>query len=268
MDNNKLALLEPGAIDDLTTGFARAGSFEPKRSYVSQMSRDVDLSLADAVIKEALRAGVGPEADRWLAPRLHAALRLTRGEASDRRLWSYLGVVKYPNYVRERFGQKEEGAPLDRFAGPDAKQALARLWWIAELTRNGADYSDVILACTPQEVPNTGLKLRCFRHRPTAIALARICATGADGKPLAGRKINALFKMINARLSVTTVHAVAADLPPEQGAILRWLGGPAPAVQDVLTSPTGPSDRPVDDDALRSATAFVTDVARTAGVLE
>lgn len=32
-------------------------------------------------------------ADAWLAPRLHATLRLTRQEAADRRLWNHLALA-------------------------------------------------------------------------------------------------------------------------------------------------------------------------------
>lgn len=38
-------------------------------------------------------------ADAWLAPRLHAALRLSRREAADRRIWNYLALGVAPDYV-------------------------------------------------------------------------------------------------------------------------------------------------------------------------
>lgn len=50
-------------------------------------------------------------ADAWLAPRLHAALRLTRREAADRRIWNYLALGVAPDYVVWRhLAAKSEGA--------------------------------------------------------------------------------------------------------------------------------------------------------------
>lgn len=38
-------------------------------------------------------------ADAWLAPRLHATLRLTRREAADKRLWNHIALAVAPDYV-------------------------------------------------------------------------------------------------------------------------------------------------------------------------
>src|SRR5690348_3937505 len=53
----------------------------------------------DAPTKDEERS----RADAWLAPRLHAALRLTRREAADRGVWNYLALVQLDDYVRWRF---------------------------------------------------------------------------------------------------------------------------------------------------------------------
>jgi hypothetical protein len=264
--SSTLMLLESGAVDELPSEFARLGAVSPKPSFLTRPYRDTDLSNMDVLVRKATESGAGPDTDRWLAPRLHAALRLTRAEAADRRMWAYLGVVKYPEYVRARFGQTDAGAPLDRFAGPDSKQALARLWWTAELTRNGPGYADVQLALTPQEVPNTGLKLRCFRHRPTAISLARLCATGAEGQPLHGRDINALFKRVNLRLSTTVLHAIATDPGPDGAAIDLWVATAAQPIEGLLANPTGPNDAGVSIEAIAAATEFIASVGHSMGL--
>src|SRR4051812_15095748 len=43
------------------------------------------------------------ESDRWLAPRVHATLRLTRREAGDAGVWSYLAMSVLDDYVRWRW---------------------------------------------------------------------------------------------------------------------------------------------------------------------
>src|SRR5690349_5484270 len=53
------------------------------------------------------------ESDRWLAPRVHYALRLTRSEASDRETWHWLARNSWADYVRWRWsdgGKKEIAA--------------------------------------------------------------------------------------------------------------------------------------------------------------
>lgn len=51
-------------------------------------------------------------ADAWLAPRLHATLRLTRAEAADRALWNYLAFAVAPDYVVWRhLSRARQGRP-------------------------------------------------------------------------------------------------------------------------------------------------------------
>lgn len=77
---------------------------------------------------------------------LHQSLPLSRRVASDRKLWAWLGVVRYPSFVawRWRPAAKREGPDqrsVMRFAGDPVRQTFARLWWAAELTRNAdGDY--------------------------------------------------------------------------------------------------------------------------------
>src|SRR4051794_918705 len=40
--------------------------------------------------------------DRWLAPRIHFALRLTRAESSDRGMWLWV-ALRYPWYMQWRW---------------------------------------------------------------------------------------------------------------------------------------------------------------------
>ena len=57
-----------------------------------------------------------PTSDRWLAPRLHWSLRLTRSEAADRTMWEWL-AVRHADYVLWRWSGVE-GVAENRWIGP------------------------------------------------------------------------------------------------------------------------------------------------------
>src|SRR4051794_10751697 len=83
-----------------------------------ELGRKVNLGPIRAVIDEAMKRLKRSESDQWLGPRLHATLRLTRREAADKRIWDYLTVVEFPDYVRWRWKDQddsEEAVPIVRF---------------------------------------------------------------------------------------------------------------------------------------------------------
>lgn len=165
------------------------------------------------------------EADAWLAPRVHYALRLSRREAGDRDLWRWLGCVFADDYVRWRWGSAEQDPPnplkvaakLDRFVGPERNHAVARMWWMAELFRNGDDYLPVDRAMRNQDIPNNLFRHDIAHHRPTAQAAVRVL----EGK--IGREANALAKAINAAATTLQVDVIAPDDPLDPGSSELWI---------------------------------------------
>ena len=121
--------------------------------------------------------------DRWLGPRLHSALRLSRREAARRGVWRFLGVCVVPDYVRWRFSgdrdDPESPAKLERFVGADYKQALSRLWWMSEMFRNGPDYEPATRALGNQDVINNLFRMNVAHHRPIALGAVRVLSPGA-----------------------------------------------------------------------------------------
>lgn len=73
--------------------------------------------------------------DIELATYLHASLDLAPGEAAQRQIWSYLGLVLLPDVCAWRFPPNEQRGYLDdRFLGADlTRHTLARLWLRAHL---------------------------------------------------------------------------------------------------------------------------------------
>ncbi|WP_344241963.1 DUF6339 family protein [Actinocorallia libanotica] len=184
-------------------------------------------------------------ADAWLAPRLHATLRLTRAEAANRGLWNYLALRIAPDYVFWRHPgrpskENDRITNRERFSGRITRQAFARLWWAAELFRDGYDYRSVEIACgKPQDLLNTILSTEIIRHRPTAQALLRLVA---DGTVATSDHVNELSKALNAAGMTLVYEVIAPDAPLDTDAYRTWVDerGNSNIPFDAL--PDGPDD--------------------------
>jgi hypothetical protein len=166
--------------------------------------------------------------DTWLGPRLHAALRLSKREAGSRDVWRFMGLWA-ADYVRWRFGQEsgvedpDKAAPTERFVGPDSKHALARLWWMSELFRDGKNYAAAALALTNQDIINNLFRMRIAKHRPTALAALAVLPLGKDGQSLSdGRRANALAKAANAAASTLLFDMMGLDDQYDAAARAHW----------------------------------------------
>ncbi|MFI7675607.1 DUF6339 family protein [Actinophytocola sp. NPDC049390] len=207
------------------------------------------------LLDEAIRRfdGRRTDADAWLAPRIHATLRVSRAEAADSSLWNFIALLVAPDYVVWRHRGKEI-APAARFSGQHHTQAFARLWWAAELFRNGEDYRPVHTACRVQDILNTTMRLDVVDHRPTAMAILRITDRLLEeqvARP--GDKVNALSSAINSAGSTLVYEVLAPDPGPEPDALHDWIRAAegAPAVPlDRL--PDGPDDGAVAEPAVQS----------------
>ncbi|MDT0417594.1 DUF6339 family protein [Streptomyces sp. DSM 41982] len=179
------------------------------------------------------------ESDAWLAPRLHWTLRLTRAEAADSGLWNFLALCLSPEYVQWRWRSKDGAVgQVARFTGPWATQAFSRLWWAAELFRDGENYAPAELACSDQDVLNTVLRQRMIQHRPAAQALLRLRTRGSVRT---GRDMNAAAKAANAAFML--VHeALAPDEPPDAEVYAEWLDAAGQSAVRHDTLPRGPRD--------------------------
>ncbi|WP_353814854.1 DUF6339 family protein [Agromyces sp. SYSU T00266] len=183
--------------------------------------------LLDEAMSRYRQAGAAAS-DSWLGPRLHAALRLSRREAGNRDLWRFLGLWA-ADFVRWRFGSSaneenpDNAAKSERFVGPDSKHALARLWWMAEVFRDGKNYHPAALALTNQDIVNNLFRMNISNHRPTALAALSVLPTSADGASLpGGRLANALAKAANAAASTLALDLIGPDVPLDAAARSQW----------------------------------------------
>lgn len=204
----------------------------------------------------AFREGKVTGADAWLAPRLHATLRLTRREAADGRLWNYLALGVAPDYViwrhtpeqRNESDGEQRRVVATRFRGASYTQAFARLWWAAELFRNGSDYGPVVAACAHQDMLNTVLRLGAIDHRPTAQALVRLIERGIV---TTGREINALARVVNASAATLMYDIKAPDVERDGRPLVEWIEAAesAPAVPR-RALPEGPGEEKAPEDSV------------------
>lgn len=185
------------------------------------------------------------KADAWLPPRLHATLRLSRREAADARLWNFLALRLAPDYVMWRNkprSSKKSPVPqtnTSHFVGAFHKQTFSRLWWAAELFRNGPDYRPVEIACRNQESFNSILRLEIIYHRGTAQALVRLLERETVRTT---REANALSQAVNAAGSTLFFDVIAPDPPRDADAHRGWLEEAATAFVQYESLPDGPDD--------------------------
>ncbi|MFJ6250418.1 MULTISPECIES: DUF6339 family protein [unclassified Streptomyces] len=187
--------------------------------------------------------------DPWLAPRLHAILRLTRAEAADPALWNYLALGVAPDFVVWRhLSETTRTVNAQYFKGAHYKQAFARLWWSAELFRNGRDYEPAVVACGNQDILNTALRLDIIDHRPTAQAMVRLLRKGVVRT---GRDANALAKVVNTAAATLMYDVIAQDVPRDDDAVRMWIDeGEAGLTVHHRPLPTGPAEEPAPEDSV------------------
>ncbi|MFF5589350.1 DUF6339 family protein [Streptomyces hygroscopicus] len=209
-------------------------------------------------------------ADAWLAPRLHETLRLTRREAADKRLWTYLALGVAPDYVmwRHLSEPKADGShgrvARDRFVGPHYKQTFARLWWAAELFRDGPDYQPAVVACGNQDMLNSALRLDVIDHRPTALALVRLMERGTVRT---GREVNALTSAVNAAAATLMYDVIAPDVGRDGDALRDWIAGAESALPSPRNHlPEGPEEERAPQEAVESLVGHFTELLAEAQV--
>jgi hypothetical protein len=275
----RLALLAASAVDPFLTeellkaeqvhgGIELAKVVEPLPEDDARWSVEPIRSLVDDAMFEF--GGDRTRADAWLAPRLHATLRLTRREAADKRLWNHLALAVAPDYVAWRHlaeptaARPERRIAAERFRGPADRQCFSRLWWAAELFRNGSDYEPVEVACGNQDLIHTVLRSELIDHRPTAQALVRLLQSG---HVTGGREINGLSVAINAAGATLVYDVLGPDEPRDPARLRDWIAEAetaAPVARHVL--PNGPDEDPVPEESVAALTDYFSDLFETAPV--
>jgi hypothetical protein len=250
LPENQLAKI-PGAfygspvLSPLSSGATRV--FEDLR-YPGDKTIEFDDELLRAVIAEGLSRYPGDNntLDQWLAPRIHSVVRVPRRIASDRRFWAWVAIEFGRDYTKHRFS--DGGAIKEfRFTGTHLRNGIARLWWAAELARNGRDYGPVAQVLKAVRIAQFALELKYSWYRPAVIAFATV---SADRK-LTDQKMQALSVRVNAYLGTRPVELVGLDETGSVAYDAEWWASAPPSKKELFDGKLeGPDDGTASPDAI------------------
>ena len=174
--------------------------------------------------------------DRWFAPRLHFALRLSRRRASDPGVWTWLATGPLKRYMERRWPKstKDTKNPWWHYTGRDLlRNGISRLWWGAEMTRSGPDYSLVENAFSAVRTFQFVSELRYSWHREAARSFTR----AVTDTPASDDDIKGLSKLLNVYLKTRALERWDAS---EEGDEVSGPDGAWLAVKPTLAESAAP----------------------------
>jgi hypothetical protein len=179
---------------------------------------------------------------------------LTRATAADRRLWEWV-AVHFDEYTRWRWSDRDDVtiAP-DRWFGAIHKQAFARLWWGAELFRDGGDYRPVERAFVRQDLINSYLHRPLVRCRSLALGILDVVVPAADPEQKSADEVNDLARVLNFATAGCPPEIETGLQQDDWAAFAAWTATAPEAPESWEALPTGP------------AASDTTDVSRAGGV--
>jgi hypothetical protein len=208
--------------------------------FGSEYRRDIDIRPLREIFDRAQQKWDGnrQQSDGSLAAHVHAVVRLSRREAADMRVWQFLST-EFRDYVLWRWGEKAAPA-ANRIAGRTNRNAIARLWWGAELTRNGADYSAVSDAFRLQEISQWILDVEAFQNRAAALAYCRAVAPG-----MSGQFARELATALDHALTTIVLDALAPDPGSDRLRVEHWINTAFDENWNLEELPEGPDEEPI-----------------------
>lgn len=239
---NEATLASLAGKDDLNVDAIR----EPIQS-----DAHIDVSLLKSVLDTALVKLQDDDLecrttlDQWLAPRVHSAVRIPRRLAGDMRLWTWLVLTIGREYTWKRW-LEDERPSMYRYTGDFKRNALGRLWWSAEMARNGPDYSPIQDVLRDPSTAQYALELRYSMYKPALIAFGRI----AQRESLGFDALKDFSKRINAYLSLRPLEILGLDSTQSVRDTDWW--SDAPLLGELIGNkqPIGPKDGYVDEGAV------------------
>lgn len=173
------------------------------------------------------------ESDQFLAVRLHAALRLTKREAASQDVWNFLAAYAFPDYVCWRWGKERQSALS--ITTSVKKHPFKRLWWGAEMFRNGPSYDSVAAAFARTDVANTLLATRVMNNRAVALAVLEFL----QRHELGSRQVNPVSTQLNTAAVTVALDFACPNYSDSLELDAEWLRE-EPDLNEVLMHPEGP----------------------------
>ena len=151
---------------------------EDLQVWTEPVPEPVDLAPVRDLVREVVRtteAG-SAAADVAAAPRLRKVLPISRRLAADPGVWRFVAVAVAADLVRHRWPVRTLAATRQRFWRAGVRHdsnAIGRLWWIAELTRDGDDFSLATRVLGNANLATTLFARRLGWHRPVVEGFVR-----------------------------------------------------------------------------------------------
>jgi len=151
--------------------------------------------------------------DGEVAETVRRTLDISRREASIDGVWYYLTVLEFPEFVRYRWqGDDLRGKSLD--GGEDIySNALHRLWWIAEITRDGDDYTQTEEMFEMQELANDVADRWFARYEPmTWACVDELNSSVVDEfEPQSSKLVSRATTRLNEKLNVVLAEGLSYE---------------------------------------------------------
>jgi hypothetical protein len=251
-------------LDPVASPFSLGSAkvFEDLR-HPSERIIDFDEELLRALLREGIeRFPRQPDdfnrLDTWLAPRVHNVVRVPRRITADRLFWAWVAIEFGREYVRHRWAP-DTGEPINnyRLTGSHLRNGVSRLWWAAELARNGRDYGPVDLVLRGVRVAQFALELRYSWYRPAVIAFAKVCSD----RKLGDLQMKAMSVRLNAYLGTRPVEIVGLDEKVNEDYDAEWWSSVAPSKHQLFDGKMeGPDDGYAAEEAITALVKWFGDV--------
>ncbi|MFC7233390.1 DUF6339 family protein [Saliphagus sp. GCM10025308] len=157
MSQDTLYRLSDDASLLVTEELMRDDDFEFSDEKLSEYRTDTDLTANLSALGQVIDYVIGPESDfdrgdepidAAVAPAVREFIDIPLREAGDPRIWHYLAIGWRPDFVRYRWprdgANRTHRSMTEKFLGSTQDlytNAFSRLWFMAEFSRDGDDYS-------------------------------------------------------------------------------------------------------------------------------
>jgi hypothetical protein len=263
---NVLHRLKPSVLAVLTSDFLAGGQTPDLKPYLEPMEEEFDAEALKALFEAAMALErTKTETDAWLSPRFHYLFRLSRRTAGDRGVWAWLAMTICRPYVMWRFASDGQMKAW-RYYGDLLRNAVSRLWWGAEMVRNGPSYEDVPRVFGRVRTAEFALELSYSRYRPAAIAFTRVAEGLGNREKLSDEEMKDLSKSINAYLSLTALEAIGLNEDEISVADDDWRRHRPPLAEiqgAEVTALQGPNDGIASEDAIKDLEEWFREIAST-----
>ena len=256
MSTRMLRRLNPHARSIITSENYSSNPTSIFSDMVTGLEREISIESVIVVIKRAMDDFDGSSKDRvssdgWLAPRIHASLRLFRREAADLQIWEFLTLVipEVREYVLWRWGGEDRQVrDLNRIYGSDRRHAVSRLWWVAELARNGPSYAPVHEAFEAgQDAINYLTDVDFAHNRTAALAYVRFFNETVDGSKRKKKESVNIARAFNHVLTTIVLDHLAPKAGIDLDAYTSWTQEEPNETIMFTQLPEGPNEPKISD---------------------